>query len=110
MNLLRPFFVISTEAERSFARRFLDKLEMTDYSILMKKILLNLINIYQKTISRDHGPNNKNYPYGHCRFYPSCSEYMKQSIEKRGVINGVLRGIWRIIKCNPCSKGGVDMP
>lgn len=43
-----------------------------------------------------------------CRYYPSCSEYMKQSIENRGVFLGSLRGLWRVCRCNPLSKGGFD--
>jgi len=44
----------------------------------------------------------------HCKYYPSCSEYMKQAIEKYGCFKGVSLGIIRILKCNPFSKGGYD--
>ena len=43
-----------------------------------------------------------------CKFYPTCSEYMKQAIEKYGVLHGGYLGIIRILKCNPLSKGGYD--
>jgi uncharacterized protein len=43
-----------------------------------------------------------------CKYYPSCSEYTKQAIEKYGSIRGVCLGIIRILKCNPFSKGGYD--
>ena len=44
-----------------------------------------------------------------CRFYPSCSEYCVQAIEKYGVFKGVLKGIKRILRCNPFSEGGIDI-
>jgi len=43
-------------------------------------------------------------------YYPSCSEYTRQSILKKGVIAGILFGGWRILRCNPWGKGGVDKP
>lgn len=43
-----------------------------------------------------------------CIYTPTCSTYMMQSIEKFGVIRGGLRGLWRIMRCNPWSKGGFD--
>lgn len=66
----------------------------------MKKIFVGLINIYQKNISPIFGR--------HCRYYPTCSEYTKQAIEKYGIFKGTFYGIKRIIKCNPFSKGGYD--
>ena len=44
----------------------------------------------------------------HCKYEPTCSEYMKQAIEKYGAIKGTLLGIKRILKFNPFSKGGYD--
>ena len=69
----------------------------------MKKILIFLIEKYQKHISfflENIGIK--------CKFYPTCSEYMKQSIIKYGAIKGTFLGIKRILKCNPFSKGGYD--
>jgi len=42
-----------------------------------------------------------------CKFYPSCSSYMMDAIKKRGLV-GVCLGIYRILRCNPISKGGYD--
>ncbi|MBU2542567.1 membrane protein insertion efficiency factor YidD [Patescibacteria group bacterium] len=83
----------------------------------MKKILyycrlplLFLIRIYQKTLSPDHGWFKSRFPHGYCRFYPSCSEYSYQVIKKRGLIVGSLKTVWRILRCNPWNKGGIDLP
>jgi putative membrane protein insertion efficiency factor len=67
-----------------------------------------LIKIYQKTISLDHGILKIFYPNGYCRFYPTCSEYGVQAITKYGIIKGGLMTSWRILRCNPWSKGGSD--
>ena len=64
------------------------------------KIVIILINIYQKYISNAFG--------NRCIFYPTCSEYTKQAVDKYGIIKGSILGSIRILKCNPFSKGGVD--
>jgi hypothetical protein len=74
----------------------------------LKKIFISLIRFYQKTLSFDHGPMKHLYPHGFCRFYPSCSEYAIQAINKYGIIKGGLMGSWRILRCNPWNKGGND--
>ena len=66
---------------------------------MMKKFLLKIINIYQ-FFSRLTPPV--------CRFYPTCSEYMKQAIVKYGVLKGTFLGIKRILKCHPFHPGGYD--
>lgn len=76
----------------------------------MTNFFVGLINIYQKILSPDHSFWAKQkYPYGYCRFYPSCSEYVKLSILRHGVTAGLLRGIWRVMRCNPFSRGGIDV-
>ncbi len=69
-----------------------------------------LIRLYQKTISPDHGMFKHKFPFGYCRFYPTCSEYSYQVIKKRGLVVGLLKTTWRIVRCNPWNEGGVDMP
>jgi uncharacterized protein len=83
----------------------------------LKKILylprlpfLLLIRAYQKTISPDHGLYRFLFPHGYCKFFPSCSEYGYQIIKKRGLIIGLPKTLWRILRCNPWSKGGIDLP
>ncbi|PIQ77399.1 membrane protein insertion efficiency factor YidD [Candidatus Peregrinibacteria bacterium CG11_big_fil_rev_8_21_14_0_20_46_8] len=74
----------------------------------MKQPFLGLIRLYQKTLSPDHGLLKGIFPAGFCKYSPSCSEYSYQAIEKHGVIMGLLKGLWRILRCNPFSKGGED--
>ena len=69
----------------------------------MKRLLIFFICWYQKNIS--FWLENKNIK---CKFYPTCSEYTKQAIEKYGTIKGCRLGLLRIIRCNPFSKGGYD--
>ena len=76
----------------------------------MKKILIKLIEVYQRTLSPDHGWFKEMYPGGYCKFTPTCSQYTKQSIEKYGPIKGSIIGAYRIMRCNPWNKGGIDLP
>ena len=69
----------------------------------MKKILIWLISGYQKHISV--WLKSKNV---HCKYYPTCSEYTKQAIQKYGALKGSIKGFYRIVRCNPFSKGGYD--
>ena len=72
-------------------------------SNIIRKMLVKLIEVYQKKIS----PIFKSFGVN-CKHYPSCSEYMKLAIIKYGCIKGIFKGIKRILKCNPFSKGGYD--
>ncbi|MCF7932726.1 MAG: membrane protein insertion efficiency factor YidD [Acholeplasmataceae bacterium] len=66
----------------------------------MRKLAIRLIEWYQKDIS----------PYNNhkCRFTPSCSEYSKQSYMRFNVFKASWLTFWRILRCNPLSKGGYD--
>lgn len=69
----------------------------------MKKFAIFLIRFYKKYIS------NLFHVLGfNCKYYPTCSEYTRQAIEKYGLVKGIWLGIKRILKCNPFSKGGYD--
>ncbi len=68
----------------------------------MKNLFISLIKGYQFFISPIL-PSS-------CRFYPTCSNYMILAIEKYGVLKGFIKGIFRILRCNPFSKGGIDYP
>lgn len=67
---------------------------------MIKKIFLLLIRFYQLAISPYLGNN--------CRFYPTCSVYSYQAIEKYGIIKGLFLSFKRILKCNPFHPGGYD--
>ena len=66
----------------------------------MKKILIAAIRFYQKYISPMKGTK--------CPYIPSCSQYGLEAIQKYGALKGGLLALWRILRCNPFSKGGVD--
>jgi len=67
----------------------------------MKKVLVFIITGYQKLISPFFAPR--------CKYYPSCSTYTELAIVEFG-IKGLFMAIWRLIRCNPFSHGGVDYP
>jgi len=73
-----------------------------------KRTLMAAIRFYQRTFSPDHGWTKFLYPYGCCRFRPTCSEYTHQAIDELGMIRGLLLGSWRILRCHPWSAGGED--
>jgi putative membrane protein insertion efficiency factor len=62
-------------------------------------LISGLIKIYQKT--RLIRPSA-------CRFYPSCSDYMLQALDKHGLFNGICLGLTRLCKCHPFHDGGID--
>ena len=66
----------------------------------MKKILIGMIRFYQKIISPMGGAK--------CKYYPTCSQYGLEAIERYGAFRGGLMAVWRILRCNPFSKGGYD--
>ena len=65
----------------------------------MNYILIKLIEAYQATPSHIHST---------CRFIPTCSEYMKESIIEYGSLKGVWLGLMRICRCRPFGKFGYD--
>jgi len=66
----------------------------------MKLLIIGIIKFYQMFVSPLKGPT--------CRFYPTCSQYSIQAVEKYGVPKGVLLAIKRILKCHPFHPGGYD--
>ena len=66
----------------------------------MKRALILLIRAYKATLSPLLG--------AHCRYYPTCSEYMAQAIEKYGPARGVWIGLKRLARCHPFHAGGLD--
>ena len=66
----------------------------------MKKILIKLIKLYQKVPGNFHNS---------CKYIPSCSNYAIEAINEYGAFKGSFMSIKRIMKCNPFSKGGIDL-
>jgi len=66
------------------------------------RILIILLRGYQRCLS-------PLFPSA-CRFYPTCSEYAIQVIAFYGPIRGVGKALWRLLRCHPLSRGGVDLP
>ncbi len=65
-----------------------------------ERVLVGLIDAYTRWISPLKGPT--------CRFYPSCSQYARDAIVIHGPVRGVLLASWRVLRCNPLSRGGYD--
>jgi len=65
-------------------------------------VLVALVRFYQRAISP--------LLWSGCRFTPTCSQYMIEAIEKYGPLRGTLKGLFRICRCHPLSKGGIDPP
>jgi len=66
----------------------------------MKKAFIWLIGLYQRYVSPYSPPR--------CRFYPTCSEYMKEALFELGVFKGLVATIFRLCRCNPFFEGGFD--
>lgn len=83
-------------------------MKFTSFSSLGRKVVKNLITYYQKTLSPDHGLFKKQFPYGYCRFYPTCSEYGIQAVDRYGVVKGGYKSLQRLCRCHPWHQGGYD--
>lgn len=66
-----------------------------------RTLLLAVIRLYQLTLSRA-------MPINTCRFYPSCSRYGFEAIQKHGALKGGWLAFWRVMRCNPLNPGGYD--
>lgn len=66
----------------------------------MKRILIAVIKFYQKYLSPLKSTK--------CPYYPTCSQYGLEAVQIHGAVKGGFLALWRIIRCNPFSKGGYD--
>lgn len=64
------------------------------------RLAVGLIGLYQRHLSPLFGRR--------CRFYPSCSAYAVEAIRKKGLARGLVKGLWRVLRCNPFGRGGYD--
>jgi hypothetical protein len=67
----------------------------------MKTFSIFLIRVYQRVLAFALPPNS-------CRFYPTCSEYTAEAIEKYGSLKGIYLGVKRLLRCHPLHAGGYD--
>ena len=65
-----------------------------------RALLVGSICVYRATLSGWLG--------GQCRFYPTCSHYAETAVRTHGATKGAILATWRILRCNPYGKGGVD--
>ena len=70
----------------------------------LQSLAILLIRSYQRFIS----PVFQAVSGPRCRFHPSCSEYALEAVQKRGFFIGLGLAIWRLMRCQPFAKGGVD--
>ncbi len=68
--------------------------------MFLRRVAILPIRIYQRVLSPAFGER--------CRYYPSCSEYAVQSIQRFGILRGLVLAGWRLLRCNPWSHGGFD--
>ena len=66
----------------------------------VRALEIALIRMYRATLSGWLG--------GQCRYYPTCSHYAEDAIRQHGVMKGTTLAAWRILRCNPFGKGGID--
>jgi putative membrane protein insertion efficiency factor len=73
---------------------------LTFVALLPRNVCVVILRIYRAVISPLYGDV--------CRYYPSCSAYTLGAIQQHGVLKGVFLGAWRIARCHPWAKGGID--
>jgi len=66
----------------------------------MKSLALGLLILYKRWISPAFPPS--------CRYVPSCSEYAMEAVERFGALRGGVMAAWRVMRCHPLAKGGLD--
>ncbi len=68
----------------------------------IRDLLILALRFYRRYVSPMKPPT--------CRYVPTCSEYSIQALQKYGLVKGTAKSIWRVLRCNPFSKGGYDPP
>jgi hypothetical protein len=67
----------------------------------MKSLALGLLRLYKRWISPAFPPA--------CRYVPTCSEYAMEAVERYGVVRGGAMAVWRVLRCHPLAKSGLDL-
>ena len=73
---------------------------MNSFSPTLRAVFVLPIKLYKKTVSPLTGSR--------CKYYPACSDYAVQAITKFGILRGLVLAGWRLLRCNPWSRGGFD--
>jgi len=68
--------------------------------VILRRLVVAPIRAYQRLFSPALGQR--------CRYYPSCSSYAVQAVQNYGILRGLVLAVWRVLRCNPLSRGGVD--
>jgi uncharacterized protein len=71
-------------------------------SAVLRSVFVAPLRVYQRIVSPALGPR--------CKYYPSCSEYAVGAVKRYGILRGAVLAVWRLLRCNPLSHGGVDYP
>jgi len=79
---------------------FLSRVWNKTFCAALSAVIVGMIRLYQAVLSPLLGQR--------CRYYPSCSNYSLQAIRTHGAIKGLALTVWRVLRCNPWSDGGVD--
>lgn len=74
--------------------------EQRPVSTVLRRAVVAPIKLYQKMVSPLTGQR--------CKYHPSCSEYAVQAVTKFGILRGLVLAGWRLLRCNPWSRGGFD--
>jgi putative membrane protein insertion efficiency factor len=75
-------------------------LTSAEHGSILQRVVCALIVFYQQAVSPHFPPS--------CRYYPTCSAYALEAVEKHGVIRGLYMAVRRILRCHPFSRGGYD--
>lgn len=75
---------------------------MTAVALLPRNALILLLVAYRRVVSPLYGDV--------CRYHPSCSRYALEAVQQNGAVAGSALAVWRVLRCNPWSRGGVDDP
>jgi putative membrane protein insertion efficiency factor len=73
---------------------------MISLELALRRVLLALVLVYRRVLSPGLG--------NHCRYHPSCSAYAQGCLQRHGPLRGSALAIWRLLRCNPFSRGGYD--
>lgn len=101
MNFGAENLLVKKRFSKRFAKKAIRKMNLALWpSEILRFIVLGLIRFYQRSISPLTPPS--------CFFYPTCSHYTYQAIERFGVLRGGWLGVHRVCRCHPLTRGGYD--